>query len=89
MLIEHVGGTPSVVQRQLITRAARLACHLELWDEQTLLHGGAFTATGHNHYIAWHNALSRTLARLGLQGAAPPAPSIAEYLRERYREAPS
>src|ERR1700704_3296660 len=40
-LMEHVGGNPSIVQRQLITRAARLACHLELWDEKTIPQGGA------------------------------------------------
>jgi hypothetical protein len=70
LLIEHVGGRPTIVQRQLITRAARLACHLELWDERTIPQGGAVTATGHNHYIAWSNALGRTLTRLGLQPAA-------------------
>src|SRR5947208_17161985 len=30
MLLEHVGGQGSVVQRAMITRAARLALHLEL-----------------------------------------------------------
>jgi hypothetical protein len=78
LLIEHVGGHPTIVQRQLITRAARLACHLELWDEQTIPNGGACSATGHNHYIQWANALARHLARLGLQPQAQRAPTLAD-----------
>jgi hypothetical protein len=80
MLTEHCGGAPSPVQAQLIIRAARLACHLEIWDERTIPNGGAFTATGHNHYIAWSNALARTLARLGLEPAAAPQPTLQEVL---------
>jgi hypothetical protein len=33
MLTEHIGGRPSVVQRAMICRAARMALHLELMDE--------------------------------------------------------
>jgi hypothetical protein len=82
MLVAHVGGCPSVIQRQLITRAARLACHLELWDERTIPNGGAVTATGHNHYISWSNCLARTLARLSLQPAAKsdPGAPLREHL---------
>jgi hypothetical protein len=36
MLTDHVGGSPSIVQRALISRAARLALHLELMDERAL-----------------------------------------------------
>jgi hypothetical protein len=82
MLTEHCGGHPSPVQAQLIIRASRLALHLELWDEQTIPNGGAFTATGHNHYIAWSNALARTLARLGLQPATAPQPSFQDILAD-------
>jgi hypothetical protein len=78
ILIEHCGGSPSAVQRSLITRAARLAVHLELWDEKTIPTGGACTATGHSHYLAWSNALGRTLARLGLEPAAPKPPTLAD-----------
>jgi len=82
MLTEHCGGYPSPVQRQLIIRAARLACHLELWDERTIPAGGAVTATGHNHYIQWQNALVRTLARLGLTRTAGPQPSLNDVLAD-------
>jgi len=75
MLTEHCGGAPSPVEAQLIIRAARLACHLEIWDERTIPNGGAFTATGHNYYIAWSNSLTRTLARLGMQPAEANEPT--------------
>jgi hypothetical protein len=83
MLVEHCGGSPSAVQRLMITRAARLACHLELWDQKTLLNGGAVSATGHNHYIQWQNALVRTLARLGIEGVKAKPPTLAELFSGR------
>jgi hypothetical protein len=67
-LIKHVGGSPSAVQRQLIERAVRLSLQLELMDER-LMHHESFTAHDHNAYLAWSNALTRTLARLGLSAA--------------------
>jgi hypothetical protein len=92
MLTEHCGGNPSPVQMQLIIRASRLACHLEIWDERTIPNGGALSATGHNHYIAWSNALARTLARLGLQAvpaAQPPGVALDEHIaRLRQRQRP-
>src|SRR5215204_5360208 len=41
-LIEHVGGTPTITQRALISRTARLALHLELMDERALAEGRGF-----------------------------------------------
>jgi hypothetical protein len=35
-LIEHVGSKPTAVQKVLISRAARLALHLELMDRRSL-----------------------------------------------------
>ena len=77
MLTEHCGGNPTAVQRQLIVRASRLACHLELWDQRTIPQGGAITATGHNHYIAFSSSLTRTLTALGLAPAAQSADPMA------------
>jgi hypothetical protein len=82
VLTEHVGGHPSATQKLMITRAARLACHLELWDERTIPNGGAVTASGHNHYIAWANSLARLLARLGLAPTSAKPPSVADLKRE-------
>src|SRR5690348_15280845 len=56
MLTEHCGGAPSIVQRALISRAARLALHLELMDERSLAGGHVFTTHDHQHYVAWSNA---------------------------------
>jgi hypothetical protein len=75
-LMSHVGGKPSAVQRQLIERAVRLSLQLELMDER-LTHAVTFKTRDHNHYLAWSNALTRTLARLGLSPSrtAPPLPN--------------
>jgi hypothetical protein len=66
MLSQHVGGSPSRVQCELIRRCARLALHLELQDEK-LLSGGPPTDHSARHYLAWNNALVRTLRQLGLK----------------------
>jgi hypothetical protein len=79
-LTEHVGGSPSIVQRALINRAARLALHLELMDERALADGDAFTTHDHLHYVSWSNALGRLLVRLGIEGAAEKTPSLSQYL---------
>jgi hypothetical protein len=68
-LVEHVGGRPSVTQRCIIQRAARLALHLELMDERSLAGDHVFTTHDHLHYVSWSNALARLLARLGLDRA--------------------
>lgn len=83
-LVAHVGGQPSAVQRQMIERAVRLSLALELLDER-LTHGEAFTTHDHNHYLAWSNALTRTLARLGLESASSRPPTLAEQLAEDTR----
>lgn len=69
-LWEHCGGDPSIVQRALIVRAARLALHLELMDERSLAGQHEFTTHDHLHYVSWSNALARLLGRLGLVPAA-------------------
>jgi hypothetical protein len=63
----------------LIRRCARLALHLELEDEK-MLAGQPLSDHGSRRYLAWNNALVRTLARLGLQGAAKSAPTLAEII---------
>jgi hypothetical protein len=76
-------GTPNAVQRQLIERAVRLSLQLELMDER-LTHGAQFKPRDHNHYLAWSNALTRTLARLGTEKAAlSPALSLENYLAKK------
>ncbi|HYU23913.1 MAG TPA: hypothetical protein VEO74_01825, partial [Thermoanaerobaculia bacterium] len=82
-LLEHVGNNPSVTQRCLIQRAARLALHLELMDERSLAGDHVFTTHDHLHYVSWSNSLARHLGRLGLEPAAAKAPSLADYLASK------
>jgi hypothetical protein len=74
-LIAHVGGSPSATQLALIERCAWLSLRVALLDERIAL--GTLTAQDTAQYLAWSNALSRTLVRLGLR---VPTPSLNEYL---------
>jgi hypothetical protein len=76
MLTKHVGGKPSLVQRALITRAARVALHLELMDERSLRDGHVFGIHDHNYYVSWSNSLARILGRLGVEAVGPPPPVL-------------
>jgi hypothetical protein len=80
-LTAHV-GSPTAVQRQMIERVVRLSLQLELMDER-LTHGATFKTRDHNHYLAWSNALTRTLARLDVDRAAqePKQPPPTESFR--------
>jgi hypothetical protein len=85
MLTEHIGGRPSVVQRAMICRAARMALHLELMDERSLVDGHAFGQHDYQHYVSWSNGLTRTLARLGIEPATTAkTPSLSDYLSTKY-----
>lgn len=83
MLIRHCGGNPSITQRAIINRAARLALHLELFDEKSLKGDHVFTRHDHEHYLWWSNALVRVLKELGLQAPAAPAPRLSDLLAPR------
>jgi hypothetical protein len=84
MLIEHCGGNPSITQRALISRTARLALHLELMDERALKDGRGFGPTDHHFYVSWSNALARHLDKLALK--RPPGygrdPDLAAVMAE-------
>ncbi len=89
-LARHCGGSPSTVQRMLIDRAAALTLRLHLMD-RAAGQDGAMSERNGREYLAWHNSLVRTLARLGLDPAKPTnsgprAPSLAEILAEQERE---
>jgi hypothetical protein len=66
-LIAHVGGTPNLVQRQLIERAAILMLRVRMMDRRLLENdGSAFTNNDSTQFCAWSNSLSRTLVLLDL-----------------------
>jgi hypothetical protein len=77
-LAKHVGGKPSIAQRLLISRLARVALRLELFDEKI----AAGTLTDHDArvYGALHNSFRLLLREIGMRGAAARATSLAEYL---------
>jgi hypothetical protein len=78
-LVEHIGGQPSAVQGALIERSVWLSLGVAQLDAK-MANGAAFTQHDHNSYIAWSNALSRTLGLLGLQPTAAKPPTLAEQL---------
>jgi hypothetical protein len=83
-LIEHVGGAPSRTQLVLIERIAR-----NEWDLRRL-DARMDEADLSNHdmrmRLAMENRLRLDLRDLGLKGAAPATPSLAEHLARRAAE---
>jgi hypothetical protein len=75
-LTRHI-GQPSATEAFLIQRCAWLSLRVALFDER-MVGRDDLSAHAFNAYIAWSNALTRTLARLGLNKAAqepnPPWP---------------
>jgi hypothetical protein len=86
-LLAHLGRPPTFPERLLIERAAVLTLRLAQIEVKIIAGGDALTLHDNNHAIAWHNALRRTLAAIGLQPAAAAPPTIddlrASVVRER------
>jgi hypothetical protein len=80
-LARHCGGHPSVVQKRLIERAAVLHLRIALMDKQSLLNS-ELSERNSRYYLAWSNALSRLLLKLGLEGADERPAGLASYLAE-------
>jgi hypothetical protein len=74
-LTEHIGGSPNVVQRLLIDRAAMLALRLAMLD-QKIVDDVALSLHGDQHAIAWQNALTRCLVVIGVHKEAAPAVAL-------------
>lgn len=86
-LIAHVGGTPSAVEAALIERCVTLALYVSLFDRKAFANGG-LSERDAQQYLAYHNTLTRSLARLGLKGAPAPVPTLEDYMaKKRAREA--
>lgn len=69
LLFAHIGGEPSITQKLLIARVARIALHLELLDENLFKRGKGLTQHDFQHYCAWSNALARMA--ISLPGCDP------------------
>ena len=80
MLIHHLGGRVSLVQRALIEQAVQLKLRLGLLDKKFVAAGGEQTLLDSRTYLAWSNTYQRLLQRLGLTGPTDRAPSLAEIL---------
>jgi hypothetical protein len=81
-LLSHVGGRPSVTQAALIERAVMLSLHVAMMDAKAAS-GRVLSEHDSRTYLAWSNALARTLRQLGLKGAAAEPRS----LRDSYTQA--
>ncbi|HEX4113637.1 MAG TPA: hypothetical protein VH020_13980 [Stellaceae bacterium] len=75
-LAEHVGGSPSLPQRMLISRLARVALRLELFDEK--MANGKTTDLDARVYGGLHNSFRLLLRELGLKATAAKPPTLAE-----------
>ena len=81
-LTAQLGGSPSAAQRALIDQASWLTLHIEQINRNTV-GGKPMSEHDSRHYLAWTNALSRTLRHLGLKGVAQKQPTLPEYLAAR------
>jgi hypothetical protein len=86
-LVKHVGGRPSVVQRTIIERCLYLQLRIALMDKK-LVQGGNMTEMDSNTYIAWSNALVRTMSRLGFSRKRNGKASLDEILAGEADEQP-
>ena|ERR1041384_4763715 len=77
-LIEHLGGSPSAIERALVERAAWLSLRVAQLDAKMASDG--FTEHDSRSYLAWSNSLARCLRELGLKPTVGPARSLAEVL---------
>jgi len=80
-LTAHVGGSPNAAQRMLIERAVILSLRVALLDKK-IVNGEILTQLDNVQYLAWSNSLVRTIARLGLDPAAGPQPSLEQFLTD-------
>lgn len=71
-LVQHVGGSPSVVETAIIERCTWVRLRLAMMDSK--LASGSFTEQDSAVYLAWANTLSRLLARLQPADAQPADP---------------
>lgn len=87
-LLRHLGDDPSPVQRALVERIARMQLQLSLLDERAAT-GAELSAAEHRAYVSLTSATIRAMRALGLKGAAPLLPTLADIAERiiRRREA--
>lgn len=80
-LTAHIGGAPNPAQRMLIERAVILSLRVAMLD-QKIVNGEILTQLDNVQYLAWSNALVRTLRALGLDPTSAPEPTLEQVLGE-------
>ncbi len=83
-LTAHVGGKPSAAQAALIDRCAWLTLYLAMLQHRTA-EGVAMNDHDARVYLSWSNALTKTLARIGLQGPEAAPKTLQDHIAERAR----
>lgn len=88
-LTQQLGGTPTAAEAALIERCCFLMLRVSQLDAK--LATGELTEHDNLHFLAWSNALTRALARLGLKGAvserSPIDPHLAALTAKQREEA--
>jgi hypothetical protein len=77
-LVAHVGGDPSATQRALIEQIVLLTARCRQSEVKML--AGTDTEFDGRSYLAWSNALRRSLRDLGMEPNSACSPSLAEVL---------
>jgi len=79
-LILHVGGSPSVTEAELIDMACDTAFEIEAMKRRRAERDATLSLHDHKAFLAYQNTLRRTLAQLGMKGAAERPRTLAEHL---------
>ena len=81
LLIQHLGGQPSATQLVLVDRVAWLMLHCLLLDRRMVSAKQDWGENDRKCYLAFSNALVRTLREIGLEGNPARQPTLAEVLK--------
>src|SRR5438067_629065 len=83
LLVEHVGGAPSVPQQLIIERCALLT--LRCSQIEAKFANGNISQFDTLHYLSWANSLGKLLNKLGITEPIErdPSMSLREYLTSR------
>jgi hypothetical protein len=84
-LIEFVGGKPDLLQTTLIERATVLRLRIALLDRQ-VVRDVELTEHASNHYIAWVNALRRTIDEIAKMADVKATETVLQKLQREGAE---
>lgn len=80
-LTDQMGGKPDAAQRALIDRACWLHLHVSLFDAKLVEDDGTpLSERDGREYLAWSNALTRILSKIG---HGKPLPKQRQSIRDR------